>query len=396
MDKKLHIKMFGSFKIQFDNSEIGEEINHSRKMWRFFEYVVIFRDKVIAIDEIIDVLWPETDIKNPYNALKNLLYRLRQVLVEHKVPYGKNLILLKNNSIMWNPDIICEVDCELFEHSYKLFFSKELSEEERMQVGKSALLLYTGDFLHKTSHEAWVVSINIYYHTLYIKLVNAILQLLEKRREYRGTISICKQALEIDNLEENFYYYLTKALAEQGKTEVAMKQYNSAKELFYEHLGVELSLKYKSLYKQMTHTKQDVETDISLIQQKLAEEDIEQGGMYCEYEFFKAIYQMKCRAMERDGSKNFISLITITGINKTIEAANEIEQIKQVILKNMRRGDVITRFSFSQYLVLFPCSFEADGIRIMERLKQRYMEKYPKNLMHIEYILERVKINPKE
>lgn len=391
MNKKIQIKMLGSFKMQTEKCEISEEINQSRKMWRFLEYVITFRNKTISVQEMIDILWPEDEVKNPYNALKNLLYRLRIVLESYQFPYAREMIVLKNNAIMWNPDIICEMDFEIFEQACKSFFSKQYDEEERLQIGKSAIALYSGDFLHKTSNESWIISINMYYHTLFIKLAESVLELLDQRNAYKQMIEICKQAILIDDLEEAFYYFMTKSLAEQGKTENAIQQYALAKDLFYNRLEQELSSKFKHLYQEIIHTTQNIERDISIIQGELREENSCSGCMYCEYEFFKNIYHMVSRGKERDGRRDFLGLLTLSGKQESSKVeVIDMEKILSVITKNLRRGDIITRYSSSQYLLMFPCPTKEDGQKVMNRLCRHCQKICAKLNVRIEYVLEEI------
>ena len=77
----LHISMFGSFtmtrRVAGETLVVTDQSSSSKKLWTFLEYLIAFRSKVVSQDEIIDVLWGDSDIDNPVNTLKTLLHRAR-------------------------------------------------------------------------------------------------------------------------------------------------------------------------------------------------------------------------------------------------------------------------------------------------------------------------------
>ena len=65
---------------------------HSYQLWNLLGYLIVFRRREIPHYELIKMLWPEDDIDNPSNALKNLIYRIRTNLSKNGHPALKGMI----------------------------------------------------------------------------------------------------------------------------------------------------------------------------------------------------------------------------------------------------------------------------------------------------------------
>lgn len=385
----VEVKMFGSFELKSDDCQVTEQVNNSKKMWRFLEYVISFRNKTIGVDDLVDVLWPDMEVKDPYNAIKNLLYRLRRALKEAGVERAQDLIIFKNNAFVWNEEIPCEFDFELFEKVCKEIFLGNLKEENLLEKGEEAIDLYRGDYLHRTAYDQWVLPINTYYHSLYVKLVTQMLELLTKRQEYQRILAMCDEAIKIDDLEEDFYYYKIFALIQTGKNEMAMKQYERTKNLFFDKLGVEVSDKFKELLKEMSKIRNNMELDLGTIEEDLIEKEETDGCFYCEYEFFKRFYQVQSRSMLRNGESVSIGLITIVdkeGYQPPLTSLSKfMKNLLMVISKSLRKGDVITRYSPSQYLILLPSADCTNAEKVMKRLVRGFHKVYPKASVQLKF-----------
>jgi two-component SAPR family response regulator len=47
-------------------------------MWMLFEYLLLNHDRTVSQEELIDVLWHDTEVTNPLNSLKVLVFKLRK------------------------------------------------------------------------------------------------------------------------------------------------------------------------------------------------------------------------------------------------------------------------------------------------------------------------------
>ena len=68
-EKKLIIRMLGSFSLTWEGNKVREEDSRSRKMWLLLARLIYCRNRHISQEELIKLLWEdEPDIVNPYGA----------------------------------------------------------------------------------------------------------------------------------------------------------------------------------------------------------------------------------------------------------------------------------------------------------------------------------------
>ena len=97
------------------------------------------------------------------------------------------------------------------------------------------------------------------------------------------------------------------------------------------------------------------------------------GAYYCEYEMFKSVYQMVARSAARSNSHVLLILVTFEGKNGQTVAKQEIVDAmargKEVIRESLRKGDVFSRYSRNQYILMLTVTSPADSVVVENRIK---------------------------
>ncbi len=117
--------------------------------------------------------------------------------------------------------------------------------------------------------------------------------------------------------------------------------------------------------------------DVRQIREDLMEE-IRKPGAYCQdYETFKCIYRFLERGLVRSGQKACAILLTLVdGRGKSISPGEKdvlMERLGGDIHSTLRIGDVYTRYSSSQYLVLVIDTTEEVADMVADRVKARFL-----------------------
>lgn len=384
----LQVNLFGEFSLTYNGMSIDDSGSRSKKLWMLLEYLLVFRGREVTQNEIIELLWPDEDVSNPANTLKVLIHRIRQTLDQLGLD-GKSLIVSHRGTYSWqNNGVELVVDTDLFEKLYRKA-EAEKDPEQRLTHLLRAIDVYKGDFLPKMSYEVWVVPICTYYHGLYIKLVKDAIVILNERKRFDDIIRICHNAVVVDPYDESLHISLIEALADSSRYREALSHYESATKMFYSQFGITPSQEFMAVYKRVIKMTNDVETDLTIIKGGLQEVQDARGAFYCEYEIFKEIYQLEARAQMRSGQTVFLCLLTITDANgerlkqKTLSPA--MDKLMNAIGTSLRHGDVYTRFSISQYLVMLPCVTLENGEMVMERIIRRFRRDNPRSTAVIHY-----------
>ncbi len=376
MDKKpiFKISMLGEFTISVGTNSISDQSNHSKKIWNLLEYLIIHRNKEVSQNELIELLWDDEEGSNPTGALKTLVHRARALLksLDYK---EEQIILQRRGTYSWNPEILCIVDVDEFERLHKEG-SNGKDKDEKLKKYYQAFALYKGDFLPKTSFEPWIVPINAYYHSLYLKLVHELIELLEDAKEYSKMIEICSQAISIDPYDEDIHYHLILSLYRSGNQRAAIQQYSTTTDLLFSKFGVTPSDELKLLYREILKTSKHIENDLETIKSNLKEHKKENGAFFCEYEFFKDIYRLEARAAERTGNSIYLCLITIltvSGNTPELSLLNKsMDQLKVTIIDSLRLSDIFSRYSISQYILMLPTTSYETGEMVLKRIEKGF------------------------
>ncbi|MBO4504955.1 MAG: winged helix-turn-helix domain-containing protein [Lachnospiraceae bacterium] len=391
MKQEYYVTMLGEFTISFKNKKIYDQSNRSKKPWNLIEYLMANRDRTVSQEELTDLLWDDSESDNPSGALKVLLHRARKSLEPVMPEDGEDLIVLKRGEYSWNRDVVTKVDTDEFELLCNRASDKKASKEERINLYSEALALYKGDFLPR-NNEGWVIPISSYYHKIYMNAVRELIALYYEGQRYEEIINVCRKALTVEKLDESLYFDLINALYKSGQQAEALKQYSDSTDMFYKRFGITPSPELKSLYKTIVKTTKSIETDIGIIKEDLCEQGEAQGAFFCEYEFFKDVYQLEARACARSGDSIYLCLITLsstTDEDAPLKVMNRaMEDLQFAINETLRRGDVLARYSMSQYVILLPTASYENVEMIMKRISSAFYRKYMKKDIGIQYKLQ--------
>lgn len=386
----LQVTLLGSFQLARQVSghlcTINDQVSTSRKLWTFLQYLIAFRHREISQDEIIDVLWDSEDDSNTVNALKTLLHRARATLEAMGYDDGKQVILYRRGIYAWNNDLPVEVDAERFE---LLCNQADHAEGDRLPLLLSALALYRGPFLPKSSCEPWVVYQRTYYHNRFLSLCSEASEILDQQGRAPEIIDLCRRSLIFAPYEESLHLSLMQALISTGAQHAAIEHYHFITKLFMDELGVTPTQGLTDLYRELVKSTRSVELDLSVVRDALSEETPRPGPYFCEYVIFQDIYRLEARASQRTGQVvqlAMLSMLSARGKELTTKQTRvSMERLKEIVIATLRRGDAFTRFSASQYLALLPCATREGGEVVLGRLVTSFRRLYPKMPVLIQY-----------
>lgn len=335
------------------------------------------RTRIIPQSELIDTLWPEETISNPVSALKTLVSRIRKSLITH-IGDDVRLLISKSGSYALNTAYDCIVDSEEFEYLCKQADNTLLSAGERIYLYRRAVQLYKNDFLPKLSDQLWVISLSAHYREVYIRAVKNLASLLEQEGLFSEMTDLCYSAIAIEQYDEQLHAFLLTALTRQGNINLALAHYERTTDMLYRNLGITPSKELKTTYNMLMKDRKGFERNLGKIQEALAE-DSSYGAFVCEYGVFKEIYKHEARSAVRMGTCAHLGLITANAVNTDSDDASQLamlnkkmDQLLDTIRSNLRKGDVVSRYSLLQYVILLLNSNYEDSKMVMERLLNNF------------------------
>lgn len=387
--ERLHIQMFGEFHMENDYYQYVPRSGKGGQVTTLITYLLANKDVEVSKEKLVDILWPEEEISNPTGALRNLIYRARQELDNFFPNTHSPCILFRRNAYMWNRAIDCDTDIDRFEILYNQA-QKEADPAEQLRCYREMFQLYQGNFLPLQGREEWVMFRSTYYQNLYIKCVLNLCRHLRQAGEFQQVIDLCEQANQKELMNESIYREILEAYLQLGQSHRALDYYRSVLNLFNTRYGVDVSESFADIYSRILRASQNRQLNIQDLEANLKEDKNSRGSFYCNFDIFKNIYQINMRALHRVKSKRYLVLMTLSDPESpgilTNELREEMQVLRDVIQHNLRRNDVFTQSSYSQYSLILTVPGESGCHIAINRVRDRYLSdrRNPEVQLHVD------------
>ena len=384
-DHLVKIRMMNLFTIEADGIVHEELMAKSRKGISLIQYLILERGKPVASQRLIRELWHDHRSENPESALKTMVSRVRATLNSISPELG-NCIVSGQGNYRWqsHPHVWVDV-LEIIDllntlrndtHSRNSVIKKT---ETLMDLYKGDLYL-TGDILNGQAMFNWL-------HNEYLSAVCRYIELLKTNEEYTKICDVCRRAILIDDLDDQIHLELMQAMANLNRSDEAAAEYRKLTKRSRDFYDAEPGEEIQAYYETLAKAGKTIRFNLDIIRNELIEkEGGTRGPFFCEYEAFKEVYNIYMRNLERLGSTMFLGIIMLG------EAGNQTNVIRrescmaglQEILKtNMRKGDIITRFSENTYALLLPTVNYSSGNIVMERIENLYYQEYSSHAINM-------------
>jgi len=390
--KIFRIRLLGELSIAYQDKQIQDTDNRSRKVWLLLAYMIYFRNRTITTEELIYLLWSNEDSSsNPSNALKTMFHRVRSTLDQLGPDVGRNLIIRRQGGYTFNTELSFDLDILRFE---ALCQNGKMEKDPQVRLASylEALELYQGDFLPKLSTEAWVIPISAYYHSLYLQTTHEVLAILEETQQTDLSATICRRAIEIEPYDEQLYASLMRYLLRLGEHQVVIALYANISEILFSQFGVTPSEELRSLHREAMRSSGDRELDLHSVRSSMLTDASLPGALYCEYDFFKSIYNAEARSVSRNGTVIHVALLNVKTAKGSALPKRSLDRcmdnLEQLLRGILRRGDVVSRCSASQYILLLPNANYENSCMVLDRIVRRFGRQYPHSPAFLRYSIQ--------
>jgi DNA-binding SARP family transcriptional activator len=376
----LKVQMLGGFSISIGDKIGLLEGNRSNKAIYLLQYLLLNRKRGAPRDTLINLLYHDEDVENPGNALKIIIYRLRRILIEEGFPNLK-YIYYKKGMYSWNNDIACEIDAETFEQAARAASDPEIDSKERILLYQKATEAYVGDFLPRSASEEWVSVLAVRFQNTYLDCIRGLYTLLSAAGDYQTMLDVLNKGVKIHPYNEELHILRITCLIELKHFQKAMEVFDETTELFFNELNIDPSEEMKRLYQKITesmHTSMDSLPDIMEI---LEEDGEKKGAYYCNNLTFIDSYRILLRTTERSGLSAFLMSCNLSGNKGAVledkkRLATAATGLHRAIRATLRQGDLYTRYSSSQFLILLLGIQQENCPAVFERIKKKFHEEY--------------------
>ncbi len=384
----LHVQMFGKFELKYGDQKISCTGSRSKLLWNLLAYLLCHKGELISSEELIPIIWKYEKNDNPAGAMRTAIHRARSMIGELTNDSSVQFLISKNGGYMWNPEIETDFDVENFD---KLVSKGE--GQDNAEICLEAIELYEGKFLPMQSSELWVMPVQAYYHNIYESLIDRVVPILEKENRFEEGVVICNNALKIDPYSEKIYQYLMRFLLIAEDRQEVVRVYEEMSKLLLTTFGIMPDQESRALYREaLSSVKNGTAISPEIVQEQLCEQGDIKGALICDYDFFKMLYQSQARAIVRSGIVVHTALLTVKSRNKQEVSAKSVslamDHLEEHLQKSLRKGDVITRCSSTQFMVMLTSSNYENSCKVCQRFISSYSQKYPHSLVYVDYYVQ--------
>ena len=355
-DGILHIRLLGGFSVLANGRELSGENARSARLWRLFRFMAVNRRAPVPTERLLDLLWEEQELDNPLGALYTLMYRLR-ALLNSAFDQPHEFFLFRQGCYEWDPKSPVEVDADRFEiASAAALNCSDPADSERLLL--DAVQTYSGPLFATLDLEAWMITARELYRRRYARCVSSLCALWEESQQYDRIVSLCESALGFDPAQEDFHFYLIRALIGLRQYARAQKHADTAIANANELYGAPFSSRLTQLADSIRYHGNQYEPEANRIAEQLLRPINESHPFLCDLDAFRKILLLERRAAIRAGRGISLACVSILRDNGETPDNEEMDAVLSALSepKNfaLRASDVLSQYSRNQLLALLP------------------------------------------
>jgi len=373
----LKIYTLGRFQVRFGERMLFDATGRFKKIGELLMYLITQRGKHGTPEAILETIWPDHEYTNPRNVFKNMIYRLKQSLEQMQIPEAKTLISYSYGAYGWNVNAQYWLDADVFENLCQE--ARGLSNIDPFLAAekyREALTLYLGHYLPECQPCSWVMTKRHYYRRLFVRSVSDLLAFQKEHRLFSQITEDCEKALSIEEFDENIHLFYMEALLEEGKTAQARTHYEYITSLNYNELGEKPSPAMQRIYKAIKLNSAKAELDYIDLRQMLVDRDEAQGALLCEPDTFRLFCRLERRRAERENRSVHVGLLSLTGPTLQTASSKQLQQsmecLREVLIRSLRRADMISPWNDTQYTVLLPGLNLEQAENLLQRVRENF------------------------
>jgi ATP/maltotriose-dependent transcriptional regulator MalT/DNA-binding SARP family transcriptional activator len=220
----IFIQTLGTFRVIRDGFPVPNTAWKSKKA-RDLLKVLVTRRRPIPREQLIELLWPETDPALAGNRLSVLLSTVREVLQPQ--PSDEGPLVTTDGAVSLNPSQV-RVDVEDFlaQATAALNADRAKAPDATARLA-SAVTAYTGGFLEDDPYQEWAVALTEEVRATHIALLRALAARLRETLDSDAVVRYTLRLLEQDCYDEEAHLNLVGVLLGAGHLGQARRHYQN-------------------------------------------------------------------------------------------------------------------------------------------------------------------------
>jgi DNA-binding SARP family transcriptional activator len=233
---RVHFQLLGGFNALRDD---GRKISlPTRKAEALLAMLAVRPGTLHTREKIAGLLWGSSGPEQARQSLRQTIFGIRRAL-----DTDSEVLIVIDDQLSIDPEAIT-IDVVQFE---------QLAASDLRAPLEQAFALYRGEFLDgldldETEFDDWWSSQRERIHQTAVRAFSRLLELQDDDGDVNDAILTAMRILELDPLQEAIHRALMRLYLRQGRSEAALKQYQTCAEALRRQLRVEPDSETKALY----------------------------------------------------------------------------------------------------------------------------------------------------
>lgn len=354
--RTLYIQTLGTVRLTLGGRTISLHTSITGKACQLFLLLAYAGTKGITRTALQDALY-DRKTTDAANALRINASRLRKLLLQSELPEHNYIVVDKNVYYLTEPEYTgdFQVDVVLLEQLWEKI-QKETEIPAKRELLEKACKLYEGEFLPALSGEVWVENLRGRFQEIYFNCVQFLCEILKQQQDYKSLVRVTADAMRLYPTEEWAKLKMDGFVGLQ-KYKEAMEAYKDAVKDIFSEQGMAVSDQMWERFKSLNQYIENQPRNLENIKEWLCEKERIPGAYCCSYPGFIDCYRMEARAAERKKRHGMLMICTIRDrqgavITEAEKLQEYMDKLDQCVCVTLRRGDIYTRYSRDQILIL--------------------------------------------
>lgn len=220
----------------------------TRRARDIFCFIASRRHRRASKDSIVDTFWSDAEQEVVEKNFHPTVSHIRKGLNSNQ-PLKQNFLVYREGDYQLNPDFNYRIDTEEFE---RLVTDGEAARRARdfdkcIDCYERATALYRGEFM-QGSYEPWVEEQRSYYREQYLRMLQSLAGVAQKKEEWARSMDLGQRILREDPFREDIHCLLMRSQAALGNRGAVKEQYETLRQLLQKELGVEPATQTTKIY----------------------------------------------------------------------------------------------------------------------------------------------------
>lgn len=354
--RTLYIQTLGTVRLTLEGRTISLHTSITGKAFQLFLLLAYTGTRGVTRTALQDALY-DRKTTDAANALRINASRLRKLLLRSELPEHNYIVVDQNIYYLTEPEYTgdFQVDVVLLEQLWEKI-QKETEISAKRELLEKACKLYEGEFLPALSGEVWVENLRGRFQEIYFNCVQVLCEILKQQQDYKSLVRVTADAMRLYPTEEWAKLKMDGFVGLQ-KYKEAMEAYKDAVKDIFSEQGMAVSDQMWERFKSLNQYIENQPRNLENIKEWLCEKERIPGAYCCSYPGFIDCYRMEARAAERKKRHGMLMICTIRDrqgavITEAEKLQEYMDKLDQCVCVTLRRGDIYTRYSKDQILIL--------------------------------------------